>query len=59
MLIGVMKAGKNMAVEKLLRLILKLVEIFYFCLKQYFFKNTGLFLIYEFQSSHSQRREIF
>lgn len=39
-----------MAVEQLLRLSLKLVEIFYFYLK--IKKNPGLFLIYEFQSSH-------
>lgn len=46
-----------MAVEQLLRLSLKLVEIFYFYL--IFFLNLGLFLIYEFQSSHKPKEGDF
>lgn len=53
-----MKTGKNMAVEQLLRLSLKLVEIFYFYLN-FFQKNPGLFLIYEFQSSYKPKEGDF
>lgn len=51
LLIGVMKTGKNMAVEQLLRLSLKLVQLFYFCLKTHLKKKKPRKLISDLQIS--------